>query len=360
MKQKKNKTHYIIFGLYGMTSLCLAASISGTFAWYTYSTRTGLTFEGASVADAGSLQIGVVSDVRIEDYEDYHFIEDTSVKGKYIYWSMSGLTADRINHVIEANGSATNRVAAMTSGKFHGDGTNFTLYSTPLHGSNYIYDPNVNSKTSYAKKDEYVTLPLAFRLEKEDRPGTYEEGRNIYFTQCDITSREKISDAVRIFAYSETKSNGHLINPNERYDGFDYVGGVLDLDINGYYDYWTDPDTDKECEFPYGEFVGGTYEYVTTPLEEDYGGVIRENIDTFTSNYKKGTYQIDWEKTEAEKAEFEGMSNFMNHRYALATTGGVHNYAYLNMIIFLEGWDTSVINTELGHEFSMDLSFEMD
>ena len=54
------------------------------------------------------------------------------------------------------------------------------------------------------------------------------------------------------------------------------------------------------------------------------------------------------------------MSNFMNHRYALATTGGVHNYAYLNMIIFLEGWDTSVINTELGHEFSMDLSFEMD
>ena len=117
MKQKKNKTHYIIFGLYGMTSLCLAASISGTFAWYTYSTRTGLTFEGASVADAGSLQIGVVSDVRIVDYGDYHFIEDTSVKGKYIYWSMSGLTADRINHVIEANGSATNRVAAMTSGK---------------------------------------------------------------------------------------------------------------------------------------------------------------------------------------------------------------------------------------------------
>ena len=139
MKQKKNKTHYVILGLYAMTALCLTASISGTFAWYTYSTRTGLTFEGASVADAGSLQIGVVSDVRIEDYEDYSFVED-QCRGKYIYWSMTGLSAARINHILEANGSATNMVTAMTSGKYHGDGSNFKLYSTPLHGSNYIFD----------------------------------------------------------------------------------------------------------------------------------------------------------------------------------------------------------------------------
>lgn len=360
MKQKKNRTHFVILGLYAMTGLCLTASISGTFAWYTYSTRTGLTFEGASVADAGSLQIGVVSNVRIDDYEDYSFVEDTSIPNKYIYWSMTGLNAKRINHILTANGSATNKVCAMTSGKFHGDGSEFKLYSTPLHGSNYVLDLNVNSTITYAKKSDYVTLPLAFRLENQDKPGTYTADKHIFFTQCDITSREKISDAVRIFAYSGNEANGNLINPNERYDGYDIVGGVLDLDLNGYYDTWTDPDTDKQYEFPYGEFVGGQYFYKDTPLEEDYGGVSRENRDTFTSNYKAGTYQFDWTRTQPETAEYKGMSNFMNHRITMTTTNDTNHYAFLTMVIYLEGWDTSVVNTELGHEFAMDLSFEMD
>ena len=73
-----------------MTALCLTASISGTFAWYTYSTRTGLTFEGASVADVGSLQIGIVSNIKIPDYQDFGFEEDTTVPYKYIYWSYTG------------------------------------------------------------------------------------------------------------------------------------------------------------------------------------------------------------------------------------------------------------------------------
>jgi len=360
MKQPKNKTHSIIFGLYAMTTLCLAASISGTFAWYTYSTRTGLSFEGASVADAGSLQIGVVSDVRVPDYEEYSFVEDATVYGKYIYWSMTGLSASRINHILELNGSATNAITAITSGKYHGDGEDFTLYSTPLHGTNYITDPNINSTVSYAKKSEYVTLPLAFRLEDKDIPGKYTRDKNIYFTQCDITSREKISDSIRIFAYQNTPSEGNLINPNERYDGSDTVGGVLDLDLSGYYDTWTDPDTDKMYELPYGEFVDGQYFYKNAPLESDYGGLEREEIDTFHSNHRAGTYEIDWTKTTPETAEFKGMSNFMNHRITMSTTNGTGNYAYLTMVIYLEGWDLSVVNSELGHEFSMDLAFEMD
>ncbi|MCQ3035339.1 MAG: hypothetical protein MJ248_03890 [Bacilli bacterium] len=360
MKQKKNKTHYVILGLYAMTALCLTASISGTFAWYTYSTRTGLTFEGASVADAGSLQIGVVSDVRIDDYEEYSFVEDTSIKNKYIYWSMTGLNANRINHIIEANGSATNRVAAMTSGKFHGDGSTFTLYDTPSHGTNYVYDDNVNSITKFARSNEYVTLPLAFRLENQDRPGTYMADKHIFFTQCDITSRERISDAVRIFAYTKTKADGNLINPNERYDGYDVVGGGLDLDVNGFYDIWTDPDTDKQYEFPYGEFVGGQYFYEDTPLATDTHDIGKDALDTFTANYKAGTRKIDWTKTEPERAEFKGMSNFMNHRIIMTTTNNTNNYGFLTMLIYLEGWDLSVVNNELGHEFSMDLSFEMD
>ena len=359
MKQNKNKTQFVIFGLYGITTLCLAASISGTFAWYTYSTRTGLAFEGASVSDTGSLHIGVVSRLKDSNYAEYDFEEEYIPEiDRYIYWSSTGLSASRINHIISQNGSATNNLHQVTTGKYHG--SDFKLYENPMHCNNYIADSNVNSFKRMAPTTNYVTLPLVFRYEDEDNPGQYRAGKSIFMSDCKVQSATNVREGVRIYSYENTIDDGFLINPTEYKDGSDVVGGVLNLDKNDYYDTWIDTSTNdkKVCEYPYGEFVDDHYEYYSTPVASS-GTLPHDEVTTFIANHQEGTYALNLEKSIPETSDYLGMNNFLNHRISLSTTNGIKNYGFLNLLIYLEGWDESMVNAEKDNEFSMDFTFDI-
>ena len=49
-----------------------AGTISGSIAWYAYSTRVAITYSGTSVAESIQLQIGLVSeqDFTVDDHGD--------------------------------------------------------------------------------------------------------------------------------------------------------------------------------------------------------------------------------------------------------------------------------------------------
>jgi hypothetical protein len=55
-----------------------------------------------------------------------------------------------------------------------------------------------------------------------------------------------------------------------------------------------------------------------------------------------------------------GKQQFVDHTIALTyPEESFGNYAFLNAKIYLEGWDLSIINPNVGAQFSLDLSFEV-
>ena len=56
----KLKTKFTVGGLMTALTCALVGSITGTFAWYGYSTRATATLPGTMVAAAANLEIGIV------------------------------------------------------------------------------------------------------------------------------------------------------------------------------------------------------------------------------------------------------------------------------------------------------------
>ena len=120
MKQKRHLSKNSIAALVTASffTFALAGTTCGTFAWFMYASRASATFNGVTIG-AGELQVGIVSEVEVSDYANYGLTEDTSIPGQRIYWFGTGeMSAETINYVIGANGSATNRLYPITSGKY--------------------------------------------------------------------------------------------------------------------------------------------------------------------------------------------------------------------------------------------------
>ena len=57
-------------------------------------------------------------------------------------------------------------------------------------------------------------------------------------------------------------------------------------------------------------------------------------------------------------AQFEGIKKFERRSQAITKTNSLtQNYAYVDITIFVEGWDLSVIDEEKGSMFTLDLEF---
>ncbi len=67
----------------------------------------------------GSLQAGLVSDVKLENFLDYDLAEDDRTlaeEGKYVYWCKEHIEARTINYVLSCNGYATFYQHPVTTG----------------------------------------------------------------------------------------------------------------------------------------------------------------------------------------------------------------------------------------------------
>ena len=347
-----SKERLSVIGFAIFFNVLLAGSVCGTFAWYTYATRTGFekAYHGTPVGDLGSLQAGIVSDIQLEEFADYELAEDEMTladEGKYIYWCRPVIKASTINYVLNSNGYATSNLEPVTSANY--DGTqDFHLYRNPT-----FRDPYELNDHNYAQRERYVYIPFVFRYEDIDSPGQYTIGQEIFFSGCDFQPEEDGTDiykGVRIFV--SDKQTGYIISPSADENGINNVGGILDLNGDGFYDYDED-----DYEIVYGQSLFS--EYLSDPTESD-GTIPRSEVTTFDANHKHGKYALDENTYEPDTVSYTTLERFITKALPVSVTrADYHSLACVDFYVYLEGWDLNVINQNEGSGFDLTIKFSV-
>ena len=210
----------VVTALSTVLGLGIVGSISGTVAWYQYSTRSTAAFVGTAVKSTGNLEMSLdgtnfKSVITSEDVNDY--LEDVLLTNANVSPITTGVNS-------EAN--------AALSGKF---------YSNPVYqGFDY-------SEWSLAKASEYVKFNLTLRylgVNDSAAAATGLSGKKIYLNDFMVSenasnTKLNISDAVRVHLGS---TNSMLLSNGGQTTT---LGGNLDLggeagpDTNGKWEEFT-------------------------------------------------------------------------------------------------------------------------
>ena len=350
-----SKKRLIPLGLAVIFNVTLAGLVCGTFAWYTYATRAQFqeAYKGTTVTDAGFLRIGLVSPHRLWDCDRYNLEMDDSFlysTYKYIYWSASNnLSAESINYVISAEESGTTVIEPTTSGSNDAINENgFHLYKKPVWS-----DPYQINSGYYAHTSSYVSIQFIFKIAASEGGSS---NANVYFSDCvlstsnDSNLEAQIHKAVRF--HIKNAQSSIIVSPSSQDDGENNVGGILDLDGDGFYDF--NPNNLREVV--YGESANEST-YFDNPTLED-GNIPKGETTSFLANHKKGVYALNEDSFEPKTVSYFGISRLLSREYPMATPdsrfGGL---SYGELDIYLEGWDTHLTNEEEESAFNLDLSF---
>lgn len=354
------KTRLFTIGFSIIFNVSLAGLVCGTFAWYTYTTRAGFQdkiFEGTTVANSGELRIGILSWKWLNDAEcqlfglqrqDEYYIQGGGRKN--IYWANNNdLSPAILNYFLRLDGYATNELEPTTSSSSETIEQNgFRLYRKPTWKDNY----QINNSRDYSGKENYLTLSFAFKTGKNDDE---QQSPNAYLLSTGIsTSNDKegsgeLHKAVRF--YLQNSVGKYIVAPGYTNDGEHDVGGILDLDLNGYYDR-----DDTNHEIVYGEY-SGEYQYENSPRASN-DNIPKEEQTSFNSNHQKGVYAVDESTLHPKTVSYYGISRFTSRELAFATPDSMYGgIAIGTMTIYLEGWDQHVIDKEQESYFNLNLSF---
>lgn len=375
-KFNQAKLAFVLLGI--LTAVCTVGSISSTLAWYAYSVRALVSYSGTSVNSTSFLQIGIASDVVVEDMPTS--VDDITFGGDSTHYYFAkpgtGLTYNVISTYLAKKGYATTELQPVTSGSFASGDSGFGLKQAP--------NQMVHGNTTTAEKSNYLVIPFVFRISANTGSGTdFLDGKELWLTKTAVRANSnrdgEIYRALRIFIDRDDTiygtNNDYLLNPSANADGQTKVGGLLELTKDGYYDF------DAAGEILYGEYETGA----GTLSDDDYDGasVIWDingtgndsEITTFTAkHYPNAKYYSSLNDAFIKKAsykaissiapardEFDNLTNIdVDHPTSVCTTQASDHYlARVNMTIYLEGWDFSVIDEELTHGFDLGLTFEI-
>lgn len=157
------------------------------------------------------------------------------------------------------------------------------------------------------------------------------------------------------------------------------VGGMLDLDGDGTYDY---NEKDNNKEYYYGQYTG-TPALATSEYGIDYPSAPFINVNgvedtsegsTFYAKHYQGSRIItNINEITPKVAEYQTFGTVMpsvdtdtgdyvvgDTGIAITNTSSASGIGYANLTIFVEGWDHSVIDKAAGYNFDLDLKFEIN
>lgn len=325
----KTKENLIFVSIYSLLVFSALGAMAGTYAWFEYRSRVTTEFHGTAVNRTGDLRVGLQSDIDLPDYANYGLTKN----GNY-YWGEKGLSADALDYFLSASGYASDTLFPVSSGYYVENG-NFALKTSPLSLENNINTP--------AGQKCYIYLPLVFSLGENGSTSSF----SVKLKNAKVESESSLKEAIRI--HFDTGDNNYTFAPNEDNDGEDIVGGVLDMDRDGFIDFNS---TTKE-EFIYGQVENVSYK--TTP---NVGGTPLEWEDRNCYNgvHAEGTYSLS-DDVVCKTAQYRGKDAFLS-RFKVSESDS-NNIAHANLTIYAEGWASSVIDQIQGAQFNLDLTFEV-
>ena len=207
---KKNRI--IVPALSLLIGVTLAGSISGTIAWYQYSTRASGAYLGMSAGTVGNLQL------RLNGGE----------------WLTRLTKNDVASYLASTTENYGSHVMPITSGNMDkDDALPSDFYRNPIAGRGaYAY---------WEKADEtnYISLPLELRFVENNGSGENNVAKDVYLSDLYIaadeangTEKKDLSDAIRFHVASNDGTNqiNRLISKN---GGSIDTNGKLDVDDDG-------------------------------------------------------------------------------------------------------------------------------
>ncbi len=273
----------------------LAGSITGTAAWYQYSTKTQAALVGLAGGTKGNLQMRIRKNGQALD---------------------EGWTT-RITKEEMATFLGAKKIVPLTSGQMNrNDNLPLDLYCNPLYG----YENQTSWKKAVAAN--YISIPLEFRYVETNDTGSSNLAKDIYLSDlyiaqdADDATHEDISSAIRfhIAAYSDPSAK---VNRLVSRDGGETVThGYLDLNGDGEDDRKYDNKSDK-----YG-FTDGAGEKIS------YGGT--SSIQT--------AYAAKVTSAPALPILADIENNIIEDRKLGATLTAADQFLQMDITIWVEGW----------------------
>ena len=283
---------------------------------------------------------------------------------------------------LSVNGFASNYLIPVTSGSYQ-PGDSFSLKKAPRAGSSDIKN-NVP-----ATDDLYANFQFVFRIPKgaSSNITDYVGNREIWLTDAKArrssSAEGDVFQSIRIYVDRlGSYTSDFIFNPSASEAGATKVGGLLDLGRDRSYDY--DSDLNEIIYGEYDESIApskrATNFHDGTSSEEpiDVNDSGLEGFNTFNSRHKEGVnyytkealsecgiktaqyYSLNDIKPDRNAVTGE-LSNPTGNVVSICKTDATDNYlGRVNMMVYLEGWDFSVIDNEVGHLFDLGLTFEIN
>ena len=356
----------------------LAGSITGTAAWYQYSTKANAALLGAAGGTAGNLQIRFRKDGQLDN----------------VGWT-TFISKEKMASFLSENGYGS-KIVPVTPGALQKDGAltldennNPVMYSNPVAGIGSYADWNK------ATVDNYIVIPLQIRYVERDgvknSSGIDEDNveKDVYlsdlvFQQSSSDSNHKdLSEALRFHISSYTDEDpdtitNRLISKN---GGTTVTNGKLDIDGDGNNDtalpaddkYNFNSATSTE-EIIYGEgkqeSFSSRYNLVENQpyYDADNAAAIDEKVYSMVAQPKENdSYDLIDESLEYDEGKSKSIGK---------TVAAQDKFLNVDITIWVEGWqkfkvfededdyssiwDNSCINSQfnIGFEFGIDTEID--
>lgn len=373
MKIKKAK--FVVGSMLATCSLAIVGSITSTFAWYTYNTKTTLAYSGLAGGKTSNLQMKFSSEgddkwrsaITLDEIIAY------STSTKYAGAELSPVTlADGVN---KTGGT-------VTDDKFYG--------ATAALQPKFIKDNAKDSNGNYL----FLSVPISFRsVNPNNTNEKFAQSVYVTYLGAKVNSLspdgKDITEGLRVNFKVDTTAN-YLVAPGYEADGTTALYGPLNLSgSNEDWGVWTDVDTSTYI----GEdYVDQTYcqafmsksaaeqwvadqdpvDGVTFTAKEHYDVGIktdtgyREFIRDYDDVKELETVQYGNSTTATEY--YYGTTNFVStFTDGKVTTKKVEllktktsGSTTLTLTVFLEGWDPAVVDANYGAKFDLGIQFETE
>jgi len=307
----------------------VAGSISGSMAWYQYSTRATAQIQGVSAGTTRNLQVRIADGTYGEDGD---WVQDLSVEAINAYvlklYENNNPTSIKLNPATISTSDKKNDSALATRPIPNSENTELDFRGHPVYQYGDLPKAGKTYGEGTATIFNYVEIPLQFRVLDNGKDVV----KTVYLVDANFLDAngtgEDITSALRVHISNGT--NNYLLSKGTASTN---ISGALDLNKNNVLDRdgFTGEDTDATAKLiNYGNntastLVEPTADQILKQASFKASELVADNTDAFA--FANKTHPLGDTVIAAENPE---------------------NQTYLNvkLVIWLEGW--SVLDNETG------------
>ena len=378
MKIKKAK--FVVGSMLATCSLAIVGSITSTFAWYTYNTKTTLAYSGLAGGKTSNLQMKFSTEdpdkwrsaITLDEIIAY------SASKKYAGAELSPVTL--AEGVVKTGGT-------VSDDKFYG--------ATAALQPKFIKDNAKDSNGNYL----FLSVPISFRCINPNSPdpaNPEQFAQSVYVTYLGAKVNslspdgKDITKGLRVNFKVDTTAN-YLVAPGYDADGLTALQGPLNLSgSENDWGVWTEVDTSSYTGTDYIDqtycqaFMSKTAAEEWVSSQSPVSGVTftaKEHFDVgiptgentyreFIRDYDdvKDLKTVQYGNSDTATENYYGTTNFVStitdgkistKKVELLKTK-TNSSTTLTLTVFLEGWDPAVVDANYGAKFDLGIQFETE